>query len=101
LPVVDYRMLNAIADGSLPNTRGLALRDIFSAVDSHDSDFVGILILDLPQLRKDVNTVDSAIGPEIQQYYSSAKLRQRERGAVGVNPVKARWEVRGSNARQI
>lgn len=94
-------MLYPVPDRSLANARGFALGDIFAAVHSDDSDITGILPFDLPQLRKDVNAVDSAVSPEVEQDDFAAELRERERGTVRVDPVESRWEFGRANTRQI
>jgi hypothetical protein len=66
-----------------------ALRDIFSAMNTDDDDIICILFFDLPQLRKDVYAVDSAIRPEVEQYDFPAQRLQRQRFASRMYPVEA------------
>lgn len=65
---------------------------------SDDRYIVRVLLFDLPQLREDVQAVDSAIGPEIQKDYLAPKPFQRERFSTGMNPVEARRKFRRANA---
>lgn len=94
-------MLYAIPDRRLANARRLALGDIFATVHSDDSDITGVLLFDLPQLREDVNAVDSAIGPEVEQDDFATQLRQCEWVALRVDPVESRREIWSANARQL
>ena len=50
-------------------------------VDADDDQFVGKLVLELPQLREDVQAVDSAVGPEVEQDQLAAQIGQRQRPA--------------------
>jgi hypothetical protein len=59
------------------------------------------LLLDLPQLRKNMNAVDSAIRPEVEQDHVSAQLGQTKRIPTSVKPVEALWEFRRANPRDI
>jgi hypothetical protein len=67
LPVVDYRVGESEAERRFEYPGRFPLCDIFSTVNSDDDDVVRISLLDLPQLRKNVDAVDSAIGPEIEE----------------------------------
>ena len=70
-------------------------------MDPDDDDVVRIPLLDLPQLRKDVNAVDSAIGPEIEENDLATQILDAQLLTTRVNPVEARREVRGSDARKF
>ncbi|MDQ6770494.1 MAG: hypothetical protein M3Z54_10970 [Gemmatimonadota bacterium] len=101
LSVVDDGMGCLIAKRCLVNPGRLALGDIFSAVDSDYYHIVGVLFFDLPQLRKDVQAVDSAVRPEIQKDYPATKAFHCKRVSTGVNPVEARRKFRRANAGQL
>ncbi len=48
-----------------------------------------------------MDTVDSTIGPEVEQYDMSAKLGQSKRATARVKPVEAMREFGGANTRYI
>lgn len=98
MAVVDDWMRYLVPKGRLTNTGCLALRDIFAAMHSNDNNVVGILLFDLPQLRQNVNAVDSAIGPEIEEDHTATQALERERLSTGVNPVETRRKLRSPNA---
>jgi hypothetical protein len=65
------------------------LGDIFSTVNTDDDDVVTIIFFDLPQLRENVDAVDSAVRPEVEQYDFPAELLQAQRVATGMDPIEA------------
>jgi hypothetical protein len=75
----------------------LALRDIFATMHTNDDDIILVPLFDLPQLRKDVYAVDSAISPEIQEDDSAAKFRELDGFSAGIDPVETRWKFRGTD----
>jgi hypothetical protein len=91
-------MAYVVTESCLANPGCLALCDIFAAMDTNDHDIVGVPPFDLPQLRKNVNTVDSAVRPEIQEDYSAAKFSELDAFPAGMDPVEARRKFRGTNA---
>jgi hypothetical protein len=101
LPIVDDRMCDVIAQTSFPDAGSIALGDIFATVHTDDRYIARILLLDLPQLRKNMNAVDSAIRPEVEQDHVSAQLGQTKRIPTSVKPVEALWEFRRANPRDI
>ena len=101
LPVVHDRVLDLVAQGRLANPGRLALRDIFAAMHS-DHDQVGRKpLFDLPQLRKDVNAVYSAVRPEIEEDNFASQTFQCEGMAIGVYPIEARWKFGRSHSRYV
>lgn len=92
-------MGNPIPEGRLTNPRRLPFRDIFAAMHSNDDHILGVPFFDLPQLRKDVDTVDSAVGPEVEKDYLPAQARQRQSFAAGMNPVEPGRELWRANTR--
>ena len=66
---------------------------------SDDSYITRILLLDLPQLRKNMHTVDSAKRPEVEKNDAPAKLFKRNCMRTGMDPVETMREFRGANAR--
>src|SRR3954463_10208022 len=94
-------MGQAKAKGCFQDSGCLALRDIFAAMDSDDDNVIRIAFLDLPQLRKNVDAVDSPVGPEIEQNHLPAQFLDAQRLTTSVNPVQTSGKVRGSDARKI
>jgi hypothetical protein len=101
LTVIDYRVGNLIPQRRLTNSGGLSFCDIFAAVYSDHDDVVWKLLLDLPQLRKNVDAVYSAIRPEIQKNHLPADAFQRKGFATRMNPVETLREFGRANAGQI
>jgi hypothetical protein len=70
-------------------------------MNSDDDNVVRVPLLDLPQLRKNVDAVDSAIGPEIEENDFAAQVVDAQLLASCMNPVETPRKVGGSNAREI
>jgi hypothetical protein len=60
---------------------------IFAALNSDDYQLRFIPGFELPQLRKYMNAVYSAIRPEVEQNYFPAKIGKLERLSAGMYPV--------------
>jgi hypothetical protein len=71
----------------------VALARELSAVDANDRDVIRISLFELPQLRKYVDAVDSAVSPEVEQQEFAAKIGEAKSAAAGVNPVERVREV--------
>ncbi len=75
------------------------LRDPFGrelvGMNPDDDQFVDKRAFELPQLREDVVTVDSAGGPEVEQDQLAAQVGQRQRS--GVEPLQIERELRSSD----
>src|SRR5256885_17059518 len=61
-------------------------------VHADDGELLAPLALELPQLRKDVQAVDSAEGPEVEQDQLAVQVAEGER-APGVEPVGVGREI--------
>ena len=83
---------DGMADRQPPHRVGdggrLLLAGKLRRVNADDHQLAAVLSLQLPQLRDDVQTVDSAEGPEVEHHDLAAQLAQRQR-AIGVDPVQA------------
>jgi hypothetical protein len=99
--VIDLRVGNLIPQQRLTNSGGLLFRDIFAVVNSDHDDVVWKLPLDLPQLRKNVDAVYSAIRPETQKNHLPADAFQRKGFATRMNPVETLREFGRGDAGQI
>ena len=73
--------------------RGLPLRRVLAAVNANHGEIVWKLVLELPQLREDMDAVDSAIGPEVEQQHLPAKVSEREPSSARVDPVERVGEI--------
>jgi hypothetical protein len=93
LPVVQHRMSRAEPDRRLADAVSDALRQVLAAVHSDDRDVPRVLLLELPQLRKYVDAVDSAVRPEVEEEQLPAEVGEREATAAGVDPVHVGREV--------
>jgi hypothetical protein len=72
----------------MPDSISNPLGVILTAVYADYSELGRKLLFQLPQLRKYVNAVDSAVCPEVEQDDFSAEIREPERPVSGVNPIQ-------------
>jgi hypothetical protein len=56
-------------------------------VDADRDQHIAVALFELPQLRKYVETVDSAVGPEIEQDELAAQVAQRQR-SCNIDPIE-------------
>ena len=64
--VVDHRMLEAVAEHRLPDVGRRPLRVELRRVHAYDDELSVVLFFQFPQLRKYVQAVKSAVGPEVE-----------------------------------
>ena len=93
--VVEDGVLNSQPEDGLAQVLGLALGGELGRVDGDDLDGVGVAALDLPQLRKHVEAVDSSVGPEVEDEEPSAEVAHRHL-AARVEPGHAGWGTSGA-----
>jgi hypothetical protein len=55
---------------------------------------ISVLFFQLPQLRKYMHAVNSAVGPEVEDYQSTAQISQCQRRR-SVEPLEVFWKLRG------
>ena len=67
-------------------------------VDADDDEHVGVALLDLAQLVDDVQAVDAAERPEVEQHDAPAQPGQRQR-LRGVDPAAGAVELGGPDPR--
>jgi hypothetical protein len=65
----------------------------FGRVDANDHQFVGVFLLQFPQLRKDVDAVDSTIGPEVQDNNLPRQIGLGQR-TVCIHPLQTNGKFR-------
>jgi len=94
-------MVDFVAKRSVKDAGRITFRDIFSAVHTDDNDIVRVLDLDLPQLRKNVDAIDSTISPKVEKNDAATKALERKRLSAGVDPVKTWRKLRSANSRQV
>ena len=100
LTIVQHGMRRPEPDGRITNPRRVSFGDVFAAMDTYDGDRLGEPLLELPQLRKHMDAVDSAVGPEIEKQQLPTKVGERQCATFRVNPFEARGEIRGSYGRR-
>ena len=88
LSIVDNGMIDVEALCGLADARRLPLRDVFATVHADDHDVPRESALELPQLREDVQAIDSAVRPEIQQDHFAAEGIQRQRSPTRIYPIE-------------
>lgn len=108
LRVVQHRMLHAVPLDRVHDRLVLGLVHELRRVHADDHDRVPVLPLQLPQLVQDVQAVDAAEGPEIQDDDASPQVGQGVLLVARVQPAalagqlgartRARREVRGEDA---
>jgi len=86
--IIDHGMLDPVAQHGIPQVRGVSLGGELRRVDTDDDHPVAVLLLDFPQLRKQVHAIDSAEGPEVDDRQPPAQVRQPERPGH-VQPIEA------------
>ena len=101
LPIVQNRMRRTESERRLTNALGDALGDVLAAVDADDGDVIGVFLFELPQLRKYVDAVDSAVGPEIEEEQLAAEVGEREPASPSVDPVERCWKVWRADGRAV
>ena len=79
LRVVGHRVPNAVAPDNLPDVLRRLLVGELGGVHADDHELVGEPLFELLQVRNDVDAVDAAVGPEVEQDHLSSKRLQRER----------------------
>ena len=97
LAIVHYGVLDSQTNRRMANSLCDSLSVVLAAVDANDDQRVCKFLFELPQLRKNVNAVDSTVCPEIEQYDFPPQVDEPQRLVACVNPVQIRREVRCSN----
>ena len=67
LGVVGDGVRDLVAADDLPDVLGGLLVGELRRVHADDDELVGVLLLELLQVRQDVDAVDAAVGPEVEQ----------------------------------
>src|SRR6266850_2069306 len=74
--VVDNRMLNLVAENDAADILEVFFVFELGRVDADDDQLVRILFLELLQIGNDVNAVDAAVGPEVEQHNLASQRRE-------------------------
>ena len=93
LAVVDDGMAYLIAENRHAQVLRLPFRGEFGGVNADDGQLLFVLLLQLPQLRKDVHAVNSTVSPEVQNDYLPFEVFHAD-GSLGVEPCQAVGKVR-------
>ena len=83
--VVDDGVVDGVATHGLRDGLGRLLLGKLGRVNADDGERLGVTLLQLPQLRKDMQAVNSAEGPEIEDHQPARQIGQPQR-PVGVDP---------------
>ncbi len=89
LAIVDNRVRHAKPVYSIADALGSTFRVVFAAVHTDDRNLIRETLLELPQLRENMNAVYSTIRPEIEEQDLASKVSQNERAVARVYPVEA------------
>ena len=92
--VVDDRMGQVVPQHGGPQILGAFLGRELGGVDADHDEFGSKFVFELPQLREDVQAVDSAVGPEVEHDEFPAQPLDRQRFAV--DPLEPFRELRCS-----
>jgi hypothetical protein len=76
---------------------GDTLRVILAALNSYYNELIGVLRLELPQLREYMDAVDSPIGPEVEQHDLTPQVGEVKLPSSSVNPVEIVRKIRCAN----
>ena len=98
--VVDDGMVDGVAADGLRDGLGRLLLGKLGRMDADDGERVGVTLLQLPQLRKDMQAVNSAEGPEIEDHQPAGEVGQPQR-PVGIDPVLTGRKLRRSHSAGI
>jgi len=90
--VVDDRVPDVqAADGGV-EARGLLLAGELRRVHTDDHEAAVVLPFELPQLRQQMEAVNSTERPEVEQHQFAAKVAHAQR-PIGVQPLGADWKL--------
>jgi len=88
LGVVEHRVVDGVALDGGDQGVGVGLVDELGRVDAHHDQLLGVLLLHRAQLVEDVQAVDAAERPEVEQDEAATEVSDRQRGG-GVEPAAA------------
>jgi hypothetical protein len=97
LTIVDYCVLDSQTNRRIANPPCYSFSVVLAAVYADDDERICEFLFELPQLRKNVNAVDSTVRPEIEQDDFSPQIDQPQRMVACVNPIQVCREFRRSN----
>jgi hypothetical protein len=91
-------MGEVMAPDGVAKRGGFTLVGELGRVDPDDRQGLRIFGFQRLQLREDVQAVDSAVGPEVEQDHAPAEIGEAERPG-GIEPLQALGKLRGVNGR--
>ncbi len=98
LRVVQHGVLDAVPLDRVDDGLVVGLVHELRRVDADDHHRVPVLLLQLPQLVEDVQAVDAAEGPEIEDQYAAPEVGERQGLASGVQPAALADQLGGADA---
>ena len=79
-------MLDLVAQNDAPDVLRLFFILKFRGVNADHHELICVLLFEFLQIGNDVDTVDAAVSPEVEQDYFAFKCFERER-LVGIEPT--------------
>jgi hypothetical protein len=70
---------------------------ILPAVNTNHDELAGVFQFELPQLRENMDAVNSTVGPEVEEDNLAPQIGKFEFLTSGVNPVEVIWKLGRSN----
>ena len=90
-------MLDSQTNRRIADPLCYSLSVVLAAVHADDDERICEFLFELPQLRKNMNAVDSTVRPEIEKDGFSPQVDKPQRAVPCVNPVQIRREFGRSN----
>jgi hypothetical protein len=97
LRVVDHRVLHAVAQDDAADVLRLLLVLELRGVDADDDELVGVFLFQPLEVGDDVDAVDAAVSPEVQEHDLAAQGGERER-TLRVQPAAVARQLRRAHA---
>src|SRR5688572_29659963 len=90
-------MFNLVSEDDAANVLGIFFVFEFGGMNADDNQLVRIFLLQPLEIRNDVNAVDAAVGPEVEQDNFALQPSERKR-LVRVQPAAMTGEFRCTNS---
>ncbi len=100
LPIIHNGVMYAESRDGIQYARRNALGVVFPAMHAYYDERLSIPLFEFPQLRKDVNAIDSAVRPEIQQHRFLSQVRQTKGTSGRVDPFDVLRKFRSADSRK-
>ena len=94
--IVHHRVFDPVPQYGLANCLKLAFAIELRPVHADDDQLVGELRLETLQIWNDMDAVDAALGPEVEQHNLAAQILRYRQRSLDVEPVDIQREVRNN-----